>query len=190
MRDWRTRPCQPLQLRLWSAWKGADEDNIPPQPSCKLRQVSATRCVPAAQRETAILNLADENGSDEAVRSDRRDSRGLPETCERKVLRIRDPIVLAKKRSHLAKKRESWRKSVFCWWNTYIYIYHTWLSVTSEITLSKIECGYKLHRSVTKNTLPNLMSYIISDLTVSVKTYPTITSWITPLRHVRPSLHH
>ena len=25
------------------------------------------RCVPAAQRETAILNLADENGSDEAV---------------------------------------------------------------------------------------------------------------------------
>ena len=35
------------------------------------------RCVPAAQRETAILNLADENGSDEAVRSDQEDCRRL-----------------------------------------------------------------------------------------------------------------
>ena len=49
------------------------------------------RCVPTAQRETAILNLADENGSDEEVRSDRRDSSGLPETCERRDWRIRDP---------------------------------------------------------------------------------------------------
>ena len=43
-----------------------------------LLQVSAMRCVPAAQRETAILNLAEENGSDKEVRWDRRDSRGLP----------------------------------------------------------------------------------------------------------------
>ena len=58
-----------------------------------LRQVSAMRCVPAAQRETAILNLADENGIDEleAVRSDGRHSRGLPETCERRNWPIRDP---------------------------------------------------------------------------------------------------
>ena len=56
-----------------------------------LWQVSVMRCVPAAQRETAILNLADDNGSDEEVRSDRRDSSGLPETCERRDWRIRDP---------------------------------------------------------------------------------------------------
>ena len=43
-------------------------------PRCTLRQVSAMRCVPAAQRETAILNLADKHGSDEAVQSERRDS--------------------------------------------------------------------------------------------------------------------
>ena len=49
------------------------------------------RCIPAAQRETAILNLADENGSDEAVRSDRLDSRGPQETCERRDWQIRDP---------------------------------------------------------------------------------------------------
>ena len=29
---------------------------------CTLRQISVMRCVPAAQREAAILNLADENG--------------------------------------------------------------------------------------------------------------------------------
>ena len=56
-----------------------------------LRQVSAMRCVPDAQRETAILNLADEKGSDEEVLSDRRDSRGLLETCKRRDWRIRDP---------------------------------------------------------------------------------------------------
>ena len=49
------------------------------------------RCVPAAQRETAILNLEDENGCDEAVLSDCLDSRGLPETCERRDWRKRDP---------------------------------------------------------------------------------------------------
>ena len=67
-----------------------------------LRQVSAMRCVPAAQRETAILNLADENGSDEEVQSDRRDSRGLPETCERRHWRIRDPT--------WRKRDPTWRK--------------------------------------------------------------------------------
>ena len=59
--------------------------------------------VPAAQRETAILNLADENGSDEEVRSDRRDSRGLPETCEHRDWRIRDAT--------WRKRDPTWRKS-------------------------------------------------------------------------------
>ena len=59
--------------------------------------------LPAAQRETAFLNLADDNGSDEAVRSDRRDSRGLPETCERRDWRIRDPT--------WRKRDPIWRKS-------------------------------------------------------------------------------
>ena len=47
----------------------------------------------------------------EAVRSDGRDSRGLPETCERRVWRIRPH--LAKKRPHLAKKREIGEKVNF-----------------------------------------------------------------------------
>ena len=68
-----------------------------------LWQVSAMRCVPAEQIETAFLNLADENGSDEEVRSDRRDSRGLPETCERRDWRIRDPT--------WRKRDPTWRKS-------------------------------------------------------------------------------
>ena len=70
---------------------------------CTLRQISVMRCVPAAQRETAILNLADENGSDEAVQSDRRDSRGLQETCESRDWRIRDPT--------WRKRDPTWRKS-------------------------------------------------------------------------------
>ena len=100
---------QPLQLRLSATWKGTDVS--PARASrcssacqqleraqwlnlylrCSLRQVSTMRCVAAAQRETAILNSIDKNGSDEAVLSDRRDSRGLPETCERRDWRIRDP---------------------------------------------------------------------------------------------------
>ena len=59
-------------------------------------------CVPAAQRET-IFNFADENGRDEAVQLDRRDSRGLPETCERRDWRIRDPT--------WRKRDPTWRKS-------------------------------------------------------------------------------
>ena len=73
-----------------------------PHPGTELRQVSAMHCVPAAQRETAILNLADENGSDEEVRSDRRDSRGLPETCNRRDWRIKDPT--------WRKRDPTWRK--------------------------------------------------------------------------------
>ena len=68
-----------------------------------LSHIGTMRCVPSAQRETAILNLADENGSDEAVPSDRRDSRGLPETCERRDWRIRDPT--------WRKRDPTWRKS-------------------------------------------------------------------------------
>ena len=48
---------------------------------CTLLQVSAMRCVPAVQRETAILNLADENGSDEEVLSDPE----IQEDCRRLV---------------------------------------------------------------------------------------------------------
>ena len=51
---------------------------------------------------TAILNLADEHGSDEAVRSDRRDSRGVQETCKRRDCRIRDPT--------WRKREPTWRK--------------------------------------------------------------------------------
>ena len=58
------------------------------------------RCVPAAQRETAILNCTDRYG---AVRLDRRDSRGLPETCKRRDWRIRDPT--------WRKRDPTWRKS-------------------------------------------------------------------------------
>ena len=61
------------------------------------------RCVPAAQRETAILNLADENGSIEAVLSDPRDSSELLATCERRDWRIRDPT--------WRKRNPAWRKS-------------------------------------------------------------------------------
>ena len=69
---------------------------------CTLQQISVMRCVPAVQRETAFLNLADENGSDEAVRSNRLDSRGLLETCERRDWRIRDPT--------WRKRDPTWRK--------------------------------------------------------------------------------
>ena len=68
------------------------------------------RCVPAAQRETAILNLADENGSDEEVLLDRRDSRGLQETCERRDLRIRDPT--GRKRDPIWRKSDKFGKKV------------------------------------------------------------------------------
>ena len=69
---------------------------------CSLQQVSAMHCVRAAHRDTSILNLADENGSDEAVLSDRRDSRGLLETCKRRDWRIRDLI--------WRKRDPTWRK--------------------------------------------------------------------------------
>ena len=60
------------------------------------------RCVPAAQRVTAILNLADETGNDEAVRSDRQDSR-VQEICKRRDWPIRDPT--------WRKGDPTWRKS-------------------------------------------------------------------------------
>ena len=67
-----------------------------------LWQVSAMRCVPAVQRETANLNLADENCSDEEVRSDCRDSRGLPVTCKPHLAKKETP--LGEKATKLEKK--------------------------------------------------------------------------------------
>ena len=74
------------------------------------------RCVPAAQRETAA-NLADENCSDEAVQTDRQDSRGLQETCERRDWRIRDPTWRRNPTWRKSEKSDeiSQRKSEFCW---------------------------------------------------------------------------
>ena len=57
------------------------------------------RCVPAAQRDSNF-KLRRRN---EAVRSDRRDSRGLPETSERRAWRKRDPT--------WRKRDPTWRKS-------------------------------------------------------------------------------
>ena len=60
-----------------------------------------------AERETAILNLADKNSSDKAVRSDRGDSRRLQENGERRDWQMRPH--LANKRPQLAKRNQSWR---------------------------------------------------------------------------------
>ena len=49
----------------------------------------------------------------EAVQSDGRDSRGLPETCERRAWRIRVPT-WRKRDPTWRKSDESWRKSEFC----------------------------------------------------------------------------
>ena len=50
----------------------------------------------------------------EAVRSDGRDSRGLPETCKSRAWRIRDPT-WRKRDPTWRKSDESWRKGEFCW---------------------------------------------------------------------------
>ena len=81
-----------------------------------LQQVSAMRCVPAAQRETAILNLADESCSDEEVLLDCQDSRGLTETCKHRDWQIRDPIwrksdKIGEKVNFVGEKKYLWRTS-------------------------------------------------------------------------------
>ena len=69
----------------------------------------ALRCS-CAERDSNF-NLRRQN---EAVRSDGRDSRGLPQTCERRDWRIRDPTW--RKRDPTWRKSDpTWRKSEFCW---------------------------------------------------------------------------
>ena len=55
--DWRAaRPCQPLQIRVSSTWKGAGEDNVPQLHTAASKCNAFMRCISALQREreTAI----------------------------------------------------------------------------------------------------------------------------------------